>query len=455
MQVFRRFGAMIAVAAGLGLVPVAAISESLAQAMASAYNHSGLLDQNRALLRAADEDVAQAVATLRPVISYTGRLSHSDSSGGRDSTTRSLTFNLRWLLEDGGARALRVDQLKETVLATRQQLIGIEQNVLLDTVNAFMDMREAIQTVELRQNNVRVIKRELQAARDRFEVGEITRTDVALAESRLALGRSQLAAAQGSLSRSVAVFRRVVGRAPGSLRQPGSLPSLPRSSKAAREIAHRSHPQLVAARHAISAAELGVLRAKASLNPNLSLNASKSFAEEWRSTTSLGLEVQGTISQGGALLSQIRQAEARRDAERAEIHVTRHRIDAEIEFAYADLDVARARRVASDEQIRAARVAFRGVREEATLGARTTLDVLDAEQNLLDAQTNMVSAITAEYKAAYAVLEAAGLLNANYLGLAVQQYDPAAYYNQVKDAPNGISAQGKALERVLNSLNKN
>ncbi len=436
------------------LAPVAATAESLADALVGAYNHSGLLDQNRALLRAADEDVAQAVATLRPVWTYTAQLRHTIPDRGAASTTRSFEIGMEWLLFNGGQRELRIEELKETVLATRQDLIAVEQTLLGDAVDAYMDVRSAAEFVQLRKNNVRVITEELRAARDRFDVGEVTRTDVALAESRLAQARSGLAGAEGTLARSVATYRNVIGRAPGSLVQPRSLPALPASVAKARAIAHRSHPDLLAVRHAAAAAELAVLRAQASLNPSLTLSGGRTFEPDEESN-SIGLRLSGPISSGGQIRSQIRQVEARRDSALARIHVTRHLIDQNIEFAYANLAVARASREASERQIRAARVAFRGVREEATLGARTTLDVLDAEQDLLDAQTNLVQSVTDEFKAAYSVLEAAGLLTATYLKLGVQQYDPVAYYNSVKDAPNAISEQGKALERVLQSIGKN
>ena len=255
---------------------------------------------------------------------------------------------------DGGQREFRIDELKETVLATRQGLIGVEQGLLQDAVDAYMDLRSAAEFVDLRQNNVRVITEELRAARDRFDVGEVTRTDVALAESRLAQARSGLASAQGTLARGVATYRNVVGRTPGNLVQPRSLPSLPATAAKARSIARRSHPDLVAAQHEAAAAELAVLRFKSSVNPDLILRGSRTF-EQQEESNSISLTLSGPISRGGQLRSQMRQAEARRDASLAAIHVTRHAIDQNIEFAYANLAVARASREASERQIRRTR----------------------------------------------------------------------------------------------------
>jgi len=148
----------------------------------------------------------------------------------------------------------------------------------------------------------------------------------------------------------------------------------------------------------------------------------------------------------------VRQFQARRDAVRAALHITRHNLEQEVGNAYSFLQVARASLQASDEQVRAATVAFRGVREEATLGARTTLDVLNAEQELLNARANVISAQADQVIASYSVLASMGLLTADHLKLPVQQYDPSAYYNLVKDAPTTLSDQGQALDRVLRAI---
>lgn len=169
---------------------------------------------------------------------------------------------------------------------------------------------------------------------------------------------------------------------------------------------------------------------------------------------SVGVSVGQTIYQGGRLSSAARRAMAQRDAQRANLHVVRHNIEQEVGNAYAALASARAQLQASERQIRAARIAFRGVREEATLGARTTLDVLDAEQALLDAESTRVSARANLYVAAYSVLAATGQLTARELRLPVQIYDPSAYYDLVKDGPTVTSKQGQALDRVLRALQK-
>lgn len=446
-------------------------AETLADALVGAYKTSGLLEQNRALLRAADEDVATAVAALRPILNYTASVSRDfgdsrsqtttgvTTTSNLESTTGTIGLAASLLLYDAGSTSLSVDAAKETVLATRQQLISLEQTVLLRAVSAYLNVVAAREFVSLRQNNLRLLTQELRAAQDRFEVGEVTRTDVAQAESSLAEARSGLAEAQGDLLQASEEYRSVVGNTPGALSQPPSLPRLESNVESARARAVRGHPDLRSAQHLVAVAELNIMRAKASLKPSLSAVGSLGLSEdfgnsEYSRSGSVGIELSGPIYRGGALSSGIRSAMASRDAQRGNLIDVRKRVSQDVGSAYAALAAQRASLQASEERIRAARIAFEGVREEATLGARTTLDVLDAEQELLDAETSRISAQANLYVAAYAVLQATGRLTAQDLSLAVQQYDASAYYDLVRDAPVPSSAQGQRLDRVLRSLQK-
>ncbi|MEP4197836.1 MAG: TolC family outer membrane protein [Aliishimia sp.] len=449
--------------------PVTSAAETLRDALIGAYHHSGLLDQNRALLRAADEDVAQAVASLRPIINWSTSFTHSNTNfiNVNGSTTNISTvgydlnaaINASLLIWDGGRSKLGVEAAKETVLATRQQLIGIEQQVLLRAVRAYFNVRQAAETVDLRRSNLRLIAEELRAAEDRFEVGEVTRTDVAQAQARLAEGRSGVATALGDLVQAQEEYANVVGRKPAQLAVPGALPKLVSNIPEAKEIAVRNHPNLKAVQHQVMVAELGVQQAQTSAKPTISLTGQISGTRTLDSTeyvdaTSLGIQLTGPIYQGGALASQTRAAIAARDAQRGSLHVVRHDIRQAVGSAYASLQSSDAQLEATGQRIRAARVAFRGVREEATLGARTTLDVLNAEQALLDAQAAQITAQANRYVAAYEVLSSLGRLTATGLRLGIQQYDPNAYYNLVKDAPRAKSEQGRKLDKVLKSLQK-
>jgi outer membrane protein len=444
----------------------AARAESLADTLVSAYRNSDLLDQNRALLRAADEDVAQAVSDLRPIVNWSADVTRSFSEreiGGvttdTSSTDATLAISADLLLYDFGQSDFQIEATKETVLATRQTLRSIEQQVLLRAVRAFMNVRRNMEFVSLRENNLRLLRQELQAARDRFDVGEVTRTDVAQAEARLAEAQSGLAGARGDLKQAVEEFRVAVGRPPGDLRQPRQLPDLSGDEDAAKAIAVRKHPDVLKERHDVAAAELTVKAAEAAMKPSISLTGRIGASEELGGADhtrsgSLGVEMRGPIYQGGLLSSVKRQAMARRDAQRGALHLSRLQVAQDVGNAYAVLRAARATQAASREQVRAAEVAFRGAREEAKLGARTTLDVLDAEQDLLDARVRVVSTQADLYIAAYQVLAARGELTVKDLNLGIQTYDASAYYNMVKDAPAELSPQGRKLDRVLRALGK-
>lgn len=438
----------------------AARAETLADALAAGYEASGLVDQNRALLRAADEDVAQAVAALRPVLSWaaTARATYPDPTFGTATYTvgnvaldATLGLAASFTVYDGRARALAVEGQKELVLATRQALLSIEQQVLARVVAAYLEVLRQGAFVQLRENNVRLITQELRAARERFDVGEITRTDVALAEARLASAQSQLAAEQGGLARAQAEFRAAVGSAPRSL-APAVSAIIPAAAAEARAIALRTHPALLQAQHEVAASEIGVRRAEAAMRPTVELRGQVQIDQDFEESAVATLQASGPLYQGGALASQVRQFQARRDAARAQLLEAARGVELEVANAYASLEVARASRQAFEQQVRAAQVAFEGVREEAALGARTTLDVLDAEQELLDARASLVSAGIDETVATYQALAAMGLLTAGNLGLAVQVYDPSAYYDLVDDAPSARSRQGQALDRVLEAV---
>ncbi|WP_300586900.1 TolC family outer membrane protein [Marivita sp.] len=460
----------VAVALLLMIAAPVAKAESLADAMIGAYNTSGLLEQNRAVLRAADEDVAQAVSSLRPVISWSADATRqfgttrSASTGNQISPTVSNTVSAsltgELTLYDNGQTKLAIDTAKEAVLGTRQQLVSVEQQVLLSAVEAYLEVRRTLENVALRENNVRLITQELRAAQERFEVGEVTRTDTSLAEARLAAARSQLAAAQGALTIAREQYFAIVGRLPGALEPLRSLPELPASVDAAKAIAVRNHPQVKSVQHQVAAAELNILRAEAAMKPTVRLAGRLTITEGFDTDRfsrggSLGVEAGGPIYQGGRLSSLVRQSMANRDSARGQLHQVIDQVSQNVGNAYAQLRIAQASLASTDEQVRAATVAFRGVREEAALGARTTLDVLNAEQELLNARSAQISAQVDQGIAAYRVLSTIGRLTATDLRLNVQQYDPVNYYNLVKDSPLQKSKQGQQLDRVLKSLGKN
>jgi outer membrane protein len=442
---------------GLAAAPDAK-SETLADALIAAYENSNLLDQNRAVLRAADEDVALAVSSLRPVVSYTAQAGwqRAEIQGLLGPTvteglTASLTLSAEMTLIDFGRNRLGIEIARESVLATRQALINVEQNVLLTAVAAYVDVRLAQEVVALRQSNLRLIAQELRAAGDRFAVGEITRTDVSIAEARLAESRASLAAAEGDLMIAREDYKAATGAYPGNLAPLPKAPALPRKLEEAQDVARATHPLIRQAKHQVTVTDLQVELAKANRMPSISGGASVRLNEDDELAETLGLTMNQTIYAGGRLSALQRQALAGKDNARAALQEVVVGIVQNVGVSWANLAVAAASIEASDLQIRAAQAAFDGVREEAAAGTRTTLDVLDAEQELLDARNARLQAEARRYVAVYQVLSAMGLLTVEHLQLGVPTYDVEGYYGAVEKAPSH-SAQGKKLDRILEKI---
>ncbi|MES2664592.1 MAG: TolC family outer membrane protein [Pseudomonadota bacterium] len=455
-----------AIVVAAGVLPVAAQAETLADALIAGYRNSNLLERNQALLRAADEDVAIAVSQLRPLVSYTARTGLTKSKllpqgvVTSEALSASLTLSADLVLFNFGQTRMGVEVAKESVLATRQELVSQEQQVLFDVVSAYAEILLQQQIVALRQSNVRLITQELRAANDRFEVGEITRTDVAIAEAALAGSRANLAAAEGDLLVAREAYKLAVGSYPGRL---APLPPSPRIGKSLDEalaVALRTHPSIRQGQHLVKVADLQVEISKAAMKPSFGLGAEldvsgrdSAFGSAPNDTVTgtLGLSMTQTIYGGGRLSAVYRRALASKEAQRAGLHQTMAVVSQNLGNAWAGLGVFVASIDATERQIRAAQTAFDGVKEEATLGARTTLDVLDAEQELLDARATRLQAEASRYVAVYQILGAMGLLTAEHLQLGIPTYDPAGYYNAVKNAP-ATSAQGKRLDRILEKI---
>ena len=437
------------------LLPQASAADSLKDALIAAYKHSGLLQHQRALLRAADEDMAQSMAALKPVIAFSAAATGTNANALNSfDYSASGTLSAQITLYDNNRSRLGAEAAKKAVLAGREGLVLAEQQILFRAIDAYLNVRRQRQLVALRNNNLTLLNRELRAAQDRFDVGEVTRTDVALAEARMASARGDLASAQGALSRAMAEYANAVGRKPGDLQAVKPVPSPAKSIAAAAEFAQRNHPSAKRAQREVAVAELNVARAEAAMGSTVTLTGRIGVDDDFDTTETAQIELSQPIYQGGRLSSLVRQAQARRDASLANVHVVSNDVRQSVENAFADLSIARAQIQSAERQVRAAQTAFNGVREEAKLGARTTLDVLDAEQELLNARTQRISALIDERRASYGVLVSMGLLTADYLQLGIQTYDPAGYYELVKDGPTKKSKQGQQLDRILKGLNK-
>ena len=434
-------------------------SDNLADALVGAYKSSGILEQNRALLRAADEDAAITLSALRPILEFGTSLSRVLNDPTPHVTSRNVNLTATWLLWDKDRSNLSTQAAKETVLATRAALLSLEQQVLFRAINAYMDVIRSREFVSLRENNVRLLQEELRAAENRFDVGAITRTDVALAEARLAQARSNLATAEGNSVNSRQEYLAAVGRAPDTLLTPPTLPERPSSVDNGKAVAVRNHPDILRAQHQLAAAELRVKAARADLGPQVSLrgqlssdHSSRNLFE--RDSALVSLNFAQPLYQGGALSSRLRKAMVLRDSARTHLLVVQENLQQNVATAMVRFDVAMANIEALKQQIQAAEVAFQGVREEASLGARTTLDVLDAEQELLDARANLIAAQSELSVAAYQIVASQGNLTVANLGLSTQIYDPKAYYDLVKEAPALLSEQGRQLDRILQRLDQ-
>lgn len=456
----RHFWSAVAVAGTL-FAALPAQAETLADALIAAYRNSNLLEQNRALLRAADEDVATAVGALQPVVNFIiestyvareqepipgfrGRLAESLSS--------TVQFGAQMTLVDFGRNRLAIEAAKETVLATREALVSIEQDVLLDAVTAFVNVRLATEVVALRRSNVRVIEQQLQAARDRFEVGEVTRTDVSLAEARLAGSRAALAAAEGDLLVAREGYKAATGAYPGNLQPLPPTPDTVNTLGEAVAIALQSQPRIRQSQREVAVAGLNVQRARAEMQPELNARAGlQTDLDTGLDTSSLTLSLNQTLYAGGRLASGLRAAIQRKEAVRAALLQNGVLVEQAVGNAWSNILVTTAQIEANARQIEAAQQAFEGTRDEATLGARTTLDVLDAEQDLLDARQDKLRSEALRYVGVYRLLSAMGLLTVEHLQLGIPTYDPALYYNLVKDAPIHTD-RGRALDRIINSL---
>lgn len=440
----------------LVLSPAAARAETLTDALISAYRHSGLLEQNRAVLRATDEGVAVAVAALRPTINYV-----LSASKTYNSTLPSLPLQYsagitsQLVLYDFGRGKKGVELAQENVMLTRESLRGIEQQVLLGAVQAYLNVRSAAQAAELQANNKRLIAQELRATRDRFEVGEATRTDVSQAEAALAAARAAEAAASGQLLVAREAYKAAVGHYPGRL-EGVPVPKVGATTlDQATAVALAHNPNMKSAERAVKVAELNVELARLAMAPTLSATDTLAWQKGGNVSNTLGVTLGGTLYAGGKLSALLRKAEAGRAQARAGLHIARITVEQNVANAWSQLSVAAASRKASEERVRASRLALRGTRAEQSLGAKTTLDVLNAEQNLLDAQDAVITAQSNQYLGVYSLLAAMGLLTVDHLKLGIPTYDPEAYYNAVKDAPTTlVSPQGKKLDQAIEALLK-
>lgn len=424
----------------------AAVGETLDGALAKAYAGSPELRDARADLRAVDERVSQALSGWRPSVSVSGSggVERSDSGSTTSRPAQHLnpvsgTFQVVQPLYSGGKTEAGIRQADNEILAGRSVLRSTEQTVLLGAVQAYMDVLRDQARLQLTKNNEEVLQRQLEATQDRFDVGEVTRTDVAQAEARLARAKADRLSAEGQLAVSGATYERVIGEKPVALEAAPPLPSLPASLRDALQIGLAENPDLEAANHSERAARAAVRVAFGELLPSLDLEGrvsrSHETALEGQSSEDEALLARLTVPlyQSGVEHSRVREAKERRNQRRIQIEQARRQVVEQVTQAWETLTSTRSNITAREQEVRANEIALEGVREEAQVGSRTTLDVLDAEQELLDARVALVEAQRDEYVAGFSLLSAVGRLSVRSLGVPVESYDPVAHYDKVRN----------------------
>jgi outer membrane protein len=436
----------------------AARAQTLEIALRQAYENNPQLNAQRAILRQTDEGVPQALSGYRPRVSATASLGsqyldsltkvgtpplYSTLSG--TNAPRSVGLSATQTLYNGFQTANRTRAAESQVLAGRETLRLLEQQVLLDAATAYMNLLRDSAILETQRRNVEVLQEQLRQTRDRFDVGEVTRTDVAQSESRLAAGRSQLLAAEANHNTSQAAYRRVIGVEPGRL-APGSPVDrfLPTNLRGAIERGQAENPSVTASMYGVDVAQLQVKVAEGALYPTLTVTGTvqKSYETTLTQLQTFNASVIGQLTvpiyQGGGEYSTIRQSKELLGQRRLDLDTQRDQARANVVQSWGQLQAAKAQIEATQAQVTAAEIALNGVREEARVGQRTTLDVLNAQQELVNARVALVTAQRDRVVASYALLSATGRLSVKVLGVRVTPYDPRVHYYQVRDAWSGL-----------------
>jgi len=441
----------LALATGLS-AGAPASAETLESALARAYAGNPQLNAGRAGVRASDENVAAAQAGYRPTVSveadigvqkFEGRISGAQVNqttlpGGAGITVNQTLFN-------GFQTDNTVRRFESTVYSQREGLRTTEMTVLYSAVQAYMAVLSDTATLELRRNNVEVLEEQLRQTRDRFNVGEVTRTDVAQAEARLAGARSDVSAAEAQLRASIGLYRQFVGVEPRQLAPGRPLDRyVPGSLDGAIEIGLKEHPSILSALHQVDAAEAQVKVLEGQLYPTVALQGqvNQRYDQQLAGSNGVSATILGRLTvpiyEGGQTYAQIRQAKELVGQSRIQVEQSRDQIRAAIVSAWGQLESAKARVIASQAQVQANEVALNGVREEARVGQRTTLDVLNAQQELLNARVALITAQRDRVIFSYGVVQSVGRLTARYTALPVAAYSPKTHYDQVKDLWYGL-----------------
>ena len=450
----RRKAAVLVLLASLIGMPNDARGQTLEEALVAAFNNNPTLLAERAKLRAIDEEVAQALSNWRPTVEmvgdYASRATENNLSTNRRQhrDPRSLKFTVEQSLYRGGRTLAATSEAENTVRAGRARLTAVEQKVLRDAATAYMNVVRDQAVLELTTNNEQVLKRNLEATRDRFQVGEITRTDVHQAEARLARASAERIQAESDLKAFRAAYRNLIGESPGRLSQVIPPTDLPADGEEATRIAAVQAPEVVAGSFDEQALADDAKGVRGELLPEIDLEgtASRAFDTTGQESRVDSFEAKVTLTvplyQSGAVYSRLREARQSVAEQRLKIQQARRDAVEEATRSWEALQAARARMVAFRSEIEAAEVALEGVQREAAVGSRTVLDVLDAEQELLDAKVDLARAQRDEMVAIFDLKVALGQMTASRLKLPVDLYDPEDHYREVREKPFGGNSSG-------------
>jgi outer membrane protein len=459
VKVYTGAAALVLLMACAG--PAPALADTIEGALVQAYQGNPQLNAQRAQVRSTDENVPQALSGYRPKVSVSASVGYQYTDtlltqGGTPTDLvrtelhgtnppRSAGLTVSQTLYNGNQTANKTRAAEAQVSGAREALRVLEESVLFSAASIYMDYLRDAATVEVNKSNVRVLEQTLKQTRDRFNVGEVTRTDVAQSEAQLAAGKTQELQSESQLTTTRSNYRRIIGSEPQNL-APGSPVDrfLPKSLPQAVDLSLIENPNVTAAMYGIDVNFLTVKINEGALLPTVSLQATAQEAYEQTLTTqrafSAGVATNVSIPlyQGGAEYSLIRQSKENLAQQRLTLETTRDQTRANTVTAWGQLEATKAQVISAQSQVTASEIALNGVREEAKAGQRTTLDVLNAQQALVNARIALVTAQHDRVVASYSVLQSIGRLTPQVLSLNTTTYDPSVHYHQVRDSWLGM-----------------
>ena len=446
---FNRSTALAAVVLSLLVDAGAVKAETLLDAIDLAYQTNPTLQQQRATQRALDETYVQARAALRPTLDVTGgdsflHTSENDTTflpGAYQQNTQNVAVNLSQPVTTGGAATEAIRAAARDVLQGREQLRATEIQIMAQVIQFYVDVIRDTEALRIDQSNLLTLQRQLQATSAQFDVGEVTRTDVSQAEARLAAAQSAVLQAQAQLQISRANYAQAVGRPPGELAPPPALPGVPSNFDAALDVAEKENPNLRAAQYAEEAARARVGEARAAYRPTVSINATYQWqhgpipfvANPYQRTVQATATATIPLFAGGSRGSKVRQTLEQDNEALYAIEGQRRTVLQNVSQTWATVLSTHAQTLANEEQVKSAAVASEGERQEAQVGLRTTIDVLNAVQEYANAQLQLVVSRHDEYVAAAQLLASMGRLEIRYLNPALPAYDPRRNFDRVRN----------------------